>query len=795
MAINDPINICVFAPEIHDPVSHDLLKGINSKLDEYNAQIDVVSAGGLYDITGAENSNVYLYKTILKTKKFDGLIIFAGSLANFTSVKETKDFLKFIPNDLPTISLSLEIPGYDLLEVDNFEPIREMVNHLIKTHNKKRIAFIKGPNDHLEAENRYLGFIQGLKDNNNAPIDELIFEGNYSPYSGSQAIQNIIKNKIELPDAIVCADDDTALGVYAELKKHKIDIKKNSIAITGFDNMDFSRSIEPQLTTVDQSLYLQGQKSLEIIISKIKNREIKSLHFKPHNIYRESCGCIKNKKSDNGFNLEKIYNSQIPDLDYHKSDLQSIFEEYTLSNNLDIKEKIDWYIDLYVNKDYNLVTLSEILTNLTLNIASLLDPHKLSELTIINQELNYKIILLIDNIKNKESRHYHDTSSELARVIVQIAKSLEYRELLAALNRDYYFIGIKSIFLKFPGSNNKDLKLLSENTYVKDKHINIKKSDYYTLYHPVSSKNERGFAKMEVDTKGFEIAEVITYQITRALYIIELFNELDLKIDELQNSYDSLRETKDLLIESEQLAKIGGFVSYFTHELNNPIGISVTAITHLQETVKDLKNKYRNNQLTKTELTKHIENTENVITIINNNLNRATKLIRGFKQIAVDQGSELKRDFYLKSYVDEIIHSLTPMLKKTKHEIIVDINDRIKINSYPGLFSQIITNLIQNSLIHGFEGIKQGTIDISSFKENDNLVIIYKDDGIGCSDETLNNMFDSYYSTKIGKGGSGIGMALIKKLITEKLDGNIMCSSEPGKGIMFKITLPDEIVI
>lgn len=795
MAIEDPIKICVFAPEIHDPVSHDLLKGINSKLNEYNAQIDIVSAGGLYDITGAENSNVYLYKSILKTKKFDGLIIFAGSLANFTSANETKDFLKFIPDNLPTISLSLKIPGYDLLEVDNFEPIREMVNHLIKTHNKKRLAFIKGPNDHLEAENRYLGFIQGLKDNNIYPIDELIFEGNYSPYSGSKAIQNIINNKIELPDAILCADDDTALGVYAELKKHKIDIIKNSIAVTGFDNMDFSRSIEPQLTTVDQSLFLQGQKSLEIIISKIRNIKVKNLLFKPQNIYRASCGCIKNKKNSYGFNLDTIYNSQIPDLDYHKNDLQSIFEEFTLTNNINIKEKIDWYIDLYINKDYNLVTLSEILTNLTLNTTPLLDPHKLSELTIINQELNYKIILLIDNIRNKESRYYHDTSSELARVIVEIAKSLEYRELLTALNRDYYFIGIKSIFLEFPGSSNIALKELSKKTYVKDKHINIKKTDFYTLYHPVSSKNERGFARMEVDSKGFEIAEVITYQITRALYIIELFNELDLKIDELQNSYDNLRETKDLLIESEQLAKIGGFVSYFTHELNNPIGISVTAITHLQETVKDLKRKYRSNELTKTELTKHIENTENVITIINNNLNRATTLIRGFKQIAVDQGSEIKREFSLKTYIDEIIHSLTPMLKKTQHEIHLDINEKLKIKSFPGLFSQIITNLIQNSLIHGFEGITNGEINIKSFKEKSSLILLYSDNGVGCSDETLANMFESYYSTKIGNGGSGLGMALIRKLITEKLSGNIMCTSEPGKGITFKITLPGDIIL
>lgn len=795
MEILNTIKICVFAPEIHDPVSHDFLKGINSGLIKYNANIDIVSAGGIYTITGEKNKNAYLYETILNSKKYNGIIIFAGSLTNFTTVENAKKFLDFIPPEFPTVCLSLEIPGLTFLEVDNYTPIKKMVEHFIHKHNKKKFCFIKGPKGHKEAEDRFKGFIDALHENKLDIIESNIFEGNYSPYCGSEAVKALIKNNNELPDAIICADDDTALGVYAEFNKNKIDIIKQNIAISGFDNMDFTRGMIPELTTIDQSLFLQGEAAIEVLINKINNKHINQSLFVPHNIYRESCGCSNLANSTGMPDLESIYDSHIPDLDLHKKELKHLFSEYITNPDVDLEKTVNRYLNYYINNEYNLIILSDIVSTLASSISSELNKMQLSRLLIISQKFNSKIIVSGNNLRTKDKRIYHDTSSELARVIVEIAKCLNYEELNKAINRDYYFIGIKSITLSFPGTKNEKLKLLSDKTFIKDKHININKTNYYSLYHPIRSKFEKGYGLLEVDVHGFEIAEVITYQISRALYTIELFTELDSKIEELQTSYNKLKETKDLLIESEQLAKLGGLVASFTHELNNPIGIGVTAITHLNELVKELKNKYQSNLLTKSELTNHIENTDNVIKIINNNLNKATLLIKGFKQIAVDQSSEAVRKFELGSYINEIIHSLSPILKKTNHTINVKVNSEILIKSYPGVFSQIITNLIQNSLLHGFEEISNGIINIAVLHSSKDLVIKYMDNGCGADEETLNNMFESYFSTKIDKGGSGLGMAIIKKLITERLNGNITCSSSPGKGITFKIVLPGNIVV
>lgn len=795
MKTYNPVNICVFAPEIHDPVSHDFLKGINSGLIKHNAKIDIVSAGGLFSISGEENRNTYLYELILKSKKYDGLIIFAGSLTNFTTVSKAKEFLDFIPKELPSVCLSLEIPGFDFLVVNNYTPIKQMVEHFIREHNKKRFCFIKGPEKHKEAEDRLQGFLDGLLENNIKLNESFIFNGNYSPYSGSEAVKSLLKNNETLPDAIICADDDTALGVYAEFNKNNIDITKENIAISGFDNMDFTRGMEPELTTVDQSLFLQGQAALDMLINKINNKTVEMYSFIPHNIYRASCGCINITNEFGMPDLDSIYDSQIPELNEHKSELKKLFFNFITNSNLDIENKISWYVDLYLDNEYSLVVLSDIITTLTTGVSNKLNKQQLNLLLLISQKINNKIIVSGNNLRTKDKRIYHDTSSELARVIIEIAKCLNFDELNRAINRDYYFIGIKSIMLSFPNTKNDKLKSISNKKFIKDKHINMNRKNYYALYHPIYSKFEKGYGLLEVDAHGFEIAEVITYQISRAIHIIELFTELDLKIEELQNSYNKLKETKDLLIESEQLAKLGGLVASFTHELNNPIGIGVTAVTHLDELVKDLKKRFQDNLLTKSELTNHIENTDNVVKIINNNLTKATLLIKGFKQIAVDQSSEAVRKFELGSYINEVIHSLSPMLKKTEHTINVEIASEILIQSYPGVFSQIITNLIQNSLMHGFENITNGIINISIIYNNNNLVITYSDNGCGADTDTLDNMFESYFSTKIDKGGSGLGMAIIKKLITERLSGNITCSSSPGKGITFKITLPSEMIV
>lgn len=274
--------------------------------------------------------------------------------------------------------------------------------------------------------------------------------------------------------------------------------------------------------------------------------------------------------------------------------------------------------------------------------------------------------------------------------------------------------------------------------------------------------------------------------------------ELQLTSDELQNSLNALKETQEQLIESEKMAALGGLVAGISHEINTPIGISITSSSFQYDEIERLKALYESQRMTENDFQDCIKNSLESTSIINVNLKRAADLIRCFKQIAVDQSSEEYRSFNLKTYLDEIILSLKPNLKKREAMVNIKCSEDINLKSYPGVYSQIMTNLILNSIIHGFENRDKGNISIQvDESEDDNnkqfLKIIYSDDGVGIPSDLKSKIFEPFYTTKRNIGGSGIGMALVYNLVTQKLRGKISLESKPSEGVHFTIIVPKEI--
>ncbi|OGR40247.1 MAG: hypothetical protein A3J80_02860 [Desulfobacula sp. RIFOXYB2_FULL_45_6] len=172
-------------------------------------------------------------------------------------------------------------------------------------------------------------------------------------------------------------------------------------------------------------------------------------------------------------------------------------------------------------------------------------------------------------------------------------------------------------------------------------------------------------------------------------------------------------------------------------------------------------------------------------------MERAAELISSFKQVAVDQSSESRRQFNLKEYINEILLSLRPRYKKTEHTIQVVCEDHIELNSFPGAFSQILNNLIMNSLIHGFRAIERGTITVNISQKGEDILFVYQDNGRGMNQEEKEKVFDPFFTTMRGKGGTGLGMSIVFNLITQTLKGSIECESTPGKGVVFTMKFPE----
>ncbi|MCW8914842.1 MAG: PAS domain-containing sensor histidine kinase [Magnetovibrio sp.] len=252
------------------------------------------------------------------------------------------------------------------------------------------------------------------------------------------------------------------------------------------------------------------------------------------------------------------------------------------------------------------------------------------------------------------------------------------------------------------------------------------------------------------------------------------------------------KKAEENLIEAEKMASLGGLVAGVAHEVNTPIGVSVTASSHLKQRTMRLVKLIDEGELSRTDLDRFIETAITSTDILESNLNRASDLIRSFKQVAVDQSSEKKRAINLLGYVRDVLVSLNPYLKNTQHTVTVSGDEDISINTQPGAVSQLITNLIINSLTHAFDEGDAGTIRIEATKDGDDLILRYRDDGKGMDDDVRNHIFDPFFTTKRGSGGSGLGMNIVFNQVTQTLGGTVTCESKLGQGTKFIITIPQK---
>jgi len=256
---------------------------------------------------------------------------------------------------------------------------------------------------------------------------------------------------------------------------------------------------------------------------------------------------------------------------------------------------------------------------------------------------------------------------------------------------------------------------------------------------------------------------------------------------ELKTSIIELNKAQERLLEAEKMATLGSLSAEVSHEINTPIGVSITSTSYLADLLNKLNQDMDGQKLTKRSLEDFTKNALHSIELLSNNLNRASELITSYKQIAVDQTSDKIRLINISKYIEEIIQSLHPKMKKTNHSIHVNCPDNIKIHSHAGAISQIFTNLIINSIVHGFDSVESGKITITVTFKDERLHIQYQDSGQGISDEQLPKLFDPFYTTKAGQGGTGLGTHIIYNLVTDTLNGTIKASNPDGAGLTYDI--------
>jgi len=258
----------------------------------------------------------------------------------------------------------------------------------------------------------------------------------------------------------------------------------------------------------------------------------------------------------------------------------------------------------------------------------------------------------------------------------------------------------------------------------------------------------------------------------------------------LESALASLKDAQGELVRQEKLASLGRLVAGVAHEINTPLGICVTATSHLVEELKLTREDMAAGVLDEDGLNQFFDIIDQSLRIMTTNTQRAAALVRSFKQVAVDQSSDDIRSFNLRKYLDEVLLSLQPKLKGKPIAVEIDCGERIEMASFPGAVSQIVTNMVVNSLVHGYEEGQPGKIKITGKLDGDFVVFEYSDDGIGMDTATLAQLFDPFFTTKRGSGGSGLGGHILFNLVTGALGGTIKVASAPGMGLHYKLRFP-----
>jgi len=250
------------------------------------------------------------------------------------------------------------------------------------------------------------------------------------------------------------------------------------------------------------------------------------------------------------------------------------------------------------------------------------------------------------------------------------------------------------------------------------------------------------------------------------------------------------KRAENQMLQSEKMAALGNMVAGVAHEISTPLGVGLLSASYLMDSTKEYTDSIASGEVIRSEFEKYTKDAVEASSLIITNLTRAADLLNSFKQVAVDQVDDYQRIFDLKDSIDKILISLHPKYKRTSHTIRVNCPENLKIKSYPGAISQIITNLVMNSLVHGFNGIEHGVITIDVTIEDDTLFFSYLDNGVGMDNENLKRIFDPFFTTNRKQGGTGLGMHIVYSLVVKTLKGEIACTSQTGNGISFLLKIP-----
>lgn len=319
----------------------------------------------------------------------------------------------------------------------------------------------------------------------------------------------------------------------------------------------------------------------------------------------------------------------------------------------------------------------------------------------------------------------------------------------------------------------------------------------YQVRAPVEHRDELSLLAQSFNTMADAVATRIHALESSQAKVEQLNAELEARVAErtlaLTSALRSLEDTQQHLIQSEKLASLGALVAGISHELNTPVGNALTVVTTLADKHRTFLEIVNAGQLRKSDLEAYVASVQEAERLASRNLRKASDLIHSFKQVAIDQTSYQCREFKLLAMVEEVLLTIKPMMRHSNVTIVTDIPAGLSLRSFPGPLGQIITNMVANALSHAFDEhsrLAQIRIIADSNHDSDWVHLVIEDNGKGIAPEYLKKVFDPFFTTRLGQGGSGLGLHIVHNLVTGIMGGKIIVESQLRKGTRFIMKLP-----
>lgn len=267
--------------------------------------------------------------------------------------------------------------------------------------------------------------------------------------------------------------------------------------------------------------------------------------------------------------------------------------------------------------------------------------------------------------------------------------------------------------------------------------------------------------------------------------------ELARRRAEAEEALARLKEAQETLVQAEKLASLGALVGGVAHEINTPVGIALSCASHLADATAHMRALFDADDIGIDDFERYMETATDTTQLILSNCERAAALIRSFKQVAVDRTSSERRHFDLGSYIAETLASLGPRIRQAGHRVQIECPPGLMIDGYPGALSQVLTNFVMNSVVHGYDEGQGGMLSITVDQPSPDMVrLVYSDDGRGIAEEHKGRIFDPFFTTRRGAGGTGLGLHIVYNLVTGPLEGHLSVDSAAGTGTRFTLVFP-----